>query len=679
MANRLDREASPYLRKHADQAIDWHPWGQEAFAAARRADKPILVSIGYLACFWCHVMAEESFSDPRVTLILDRDFVAIKVDREERPDVDRSVLDSLARLGARTGWPVTAFMTADGEVFAGGSYYPPEPRHGLPGFTEVLADALTKYADRGRDGGGASDFATARSKEAAPRERSAVADVESYATFLGDRLLENVDRIYGGFGRTGPRFPQISAHELLWRRYMTSGTRAFGDATRESMSRICRSALYDHVGGGFHRYCVDDAWTVPHFEKMLYDNAQLVEHLTWLWRATRDPLFADQAKRTVEWAIREMLIEERGFASSLGAHAEDSLSETAGSGLFYRWDKTEIREALEDDASSFLKAYEVCPMGDQASGALRRTETELSADQRLHVVDCLARLLERRSGRRRPQRDDKVMADWNGLMIVALVEAGTAFGRRDWLALAMRVFDILVDRLSDGKRLRHCITDRAIGPDGFLEDYAMMSRAALRLFEAFGKQRYVEIARGWIDVLDDTFWDKTRGGYFMSSDNDWQPMPRTRTIAETSLPSGNGVMIGVLARLHELTGEGRYADRAERLIEGFHGDLSRYGVATATAINNVTTLGRFVRITVSGRPDEDATRYLLGAALDCALPDRMVLGPGSGAGDENAKASAQVCVGTICLLPVTSADALRELLAPGGLRSAEHRSAGSSV
>ncbi len=664
MANRLAAETSPYLLKHAGQAIDWHPWGEAAFALAARDNKPILVSIGYLACFWCHVMAEESFSDPRVIEILARDFIAIKVDREERPDVDRSVLDSLARLGGRTGWPVTAFLRLDGEVYEGGSYYPPEPRHGLPGFLDVLADARQKFKHGDATDGQAERHATA----SAPPPRAAAADLGTYARFLGDRLLENVDTIYGGFGQNGPRFPQPSLHELLWRRHMTSGSAAFGDAVIDSMTRICRSALYDHVGGGFHRYCVDDAWTIPHFEKMLYDNAQLVELLTWLWRGTREPLFAERVAGTLDWAIREMAIGEHGFAASLGAYAEDGLSEAEGSGRYYRWGAAEIDEVLGDEAGLFNRAYEICPMGEHASGALQRTEAALRVGDGAALAACLEKLMHRRATRPRPARDDKVMLDWNGLMIVALVEAGSAFARRDWLALAIKMFDELVDALgAEVGRLRHCLTNGTPGPDAFLEDYAIMARAALRLHEAFGKRRYLELAQAWVATLNADFWDADLGGYFMSASGGFQPTRRTRTIAETSLPSGNGIMIGVLARLHELTGEGRVRDRAEALVEAFRADIPRYGQATATAVNAITTLARFVKITVSGQPDQAATRDLLAVALDCALPDRMVLGPGSGAEPRNATTNALVCVGTSCLLPTTSVEALRTLLAPGGL------------
>ncbi len=666
--NSLGREASPYLRRHAGQKIRWQAWNQQSFALAERSGRPILVSIGYLACYWCHVMAEESFSDPRVIRVINRDFVAIKVDREERPDVDRAVLDAMARLGARTGWPVTAFMTPQGDVFAGGSYFPPEPRHGLPGLLDVMADAAQRFGDRN----GAEDTKPVPFRAGTVTPHSAATDIESYAVFLANRLLDNIDTLYGGFGETGPRFPQVSAHQLLWHHFVLTGNKAFGDAVVESLSRICGSALYDAVGGGFHRYCVDDAWTTPHFEKMLYDNAQLIELLSWVWRGSRARPLRDAIEGSVGWLLREMLLSEAGFASSLGAHNDQGIDEAESAGLFYRWERGELEHSLGADAGFFFTLYDLCPHGDHPAGPLQRTERPIADADRSRLTACLQRLFERREARRRPERDDKVLADWNGLAVVALIEAGSALDRRDWLAAARHVFDALTARLNQGDALFHCSAKGIAGPAGFLEDHAAMSRAALRLYEAFGQTRYRDLAIAWVEALDADFWDEEAGGYFMSAASQWNGVARVKSITETSLPSGNALMIGVLARLHEVTGEGRYRERAERLVEVFRADIVRHGIAAATAVDNVLTLGRFVRIAVSGRPDRAETRDLMRAALDCSLPDRMVLGPGSGAhAPVDGQATAQVCIGTCCLLPIVSADALRRLTAPGGLSRAD--------
>ena len=675
--NALKSASSPYLRKHAGEAVAWQPWGERAFALSLAEDKPIFISIGYLACHWCHVMAQESFSDPGIVALINRHFVAIKVDREEHPDVDRSVLDAMARLKARTGWPVSAFMTPQGDVFAGGSYYPPVPRYGLPGFRDVLEAAAADYRRLSTSPDAVGETVAA----VTPRdEGSAVADIARYALFLGDRLLENIDPVYGGFGMSGPRFANVAAHQMLWHRYVLTGSEPFKQAAVDSLSCICRSALVDPIGGGVHRYCADDAWEVPHFEKMLYDNAQILELLTWVWRETRSPVLRTCAEGIVAWSLKEMAIPGSGFASSLSADAPRSgFEKSAGDGCddegaFYRWDETGIAADLGNEAAFFLDHFAICPIGAEDSGPLKRIERRgaAGAEEEGRLAACLKVLSERRLLRARPTRDDKVMADWNGLMLVALLEAGSAFERRDWLAFTRQAFDALVDRLMPDGTLHHCILDDTMGPAAYLDDYAMMSRAALRLFEAFGKQRYLDHAEAWVAILDAEFWEPDKGGYCMSSARHWHPGSlagsRVRTITETSLPSGNAAMIGVLARLYALTGTDAYRQRADRLIAAFHTDIVRSSIAAASAVDNVQTFAQFVSIKVSGPPDNATTKALLRVALDYSLPDRMVLGPGSGAGlAPDAIPTAQVCIGTSCLAPMVSVEALRRFTAPGSL------------
>ena len=658
MANALSRETSAYLKAHATQDIAWQPWSESVFDKAIADDKPILVSVGYLACYWCHKMASESFSDPRIIAAINRDFVAIKVDREERPDVDRSMLDAMARLGARTGWPITAFLTPQGNVFSGGSYFPPEPRYGLPGFLEVLAKAVSAYRQGEPIEPSARSLGKERSKSSS--DWSVVADVDRYATFLGERLLENIDPVYGGFGLTGPRFVNASAHQFLWRRHVVTGTASFRDAVTASLDTICRSALFDHVGGGAHRYCTDDAWTSPHFEKMLYDNAQILELLTWVWRVDRSPILKICAEGIASFAIRELLVQGSGFAASLSAYDEDSGEE----GGFYRWEDGAVAAILGAEADVFLAHYALSH--DDPAGLLTPLETVSLGDEMGLLANCRDRLLDARQARKRPTRDEKVMADWNGLMLVALIEAGSVFDRKDWLALALQLFDTLVARLAPEGRLHHCVTDGVLGPEGFLDDYVMMSRAAVRLFEAFGKPRYLAQAVAWVATLDARFWDGDNGGYCMSAVDIWQPTPRVRTITETSLPAGNALMIGVLARLQDLTDNADYSRRAVRLVEAFHSQIVRSGIAGATAAANVQTLANFVKIKVAGDPKHEDTRALMRIALDYGLPDRLVLGPG--AGEQAGKPPAvQICVATSCLAPVTNTQDLRKLVVPGAL------------
>ena len=657
MPNALATESSAYLQAHSHEAIAWQPWSEDAFAAAAAADKPVLVSIGYIACHWCHVMARESYCDPRVVAAVDRDFVAVKVDREERPDVDRMVLDALARLGARTGWPVTAFLTPAGAVFAGGSYFPPEPHSGLPGLLDTLAQAADTYRRRSPNIG----IAPPSPSRTEPRDASIVADIDRYGIYLAERLSENIDAVYGGFGLSAPRFVNAAAHQLIWRHHMASGRPGFGDAVIASLRAICRSALVDHVGGGVHRYCSDDAWSVPHFEKMLYDNAQVLELLTWVWRECRCPDLRRCAEGIAAWAVNEMRMPGCGFAASLGADDPESGKE----GAFYLWSESAVSDALGEETGFFLSHFAIAPLDDSERGVLLPRDDRGIPDEP-KLAACLTRLAAARAVRRRPLRDGKVSADWNGLMLVALIEAGSVFERRDWLAVAREAFDEILAHLADGATLRHSLTEGRLGGIGLLDNYAMMSRAAIRLFEAFGKPRYLELAEAWVATLEEAFRDVDGGGYHIGSTEVWSPTPHPPSIMDATLPSGNALMIGVLARLHALTGQPRYAERAERLVAAFCRVITRSGIAGATAVANTQTLAQIVSIKVSGDPTLPETRELMRAALDYGLPDRLVLGPGAG-NPADAGPTAQICLGTRCLLPITDVAELRALTAPGSL------------
>ena len=547
-------------------------------------------------------------------------------------------------------------MTPEGRVFAGGSYFPPEPRHGLPAFRSVLADALKRY--RSGDTGDGTRSGPIAATAAQQVNGGAVGDLVLFAQHMIRTLLDNVDPIYGGFGTSAPRFPQPALHELLWRGYARTGSTALRDATVSSLVRICRSGLFDPVGGGFHRYCVDEAWEEPHFEKMLYGNAQMIELLTWAWHGTGSPLFAETVEQTIDWAVREMLLPSGAFASSMGAYVAGAGHAQADEGSFYRWRRDEIRDVLGEQTGEFLRAFEI-----GSAGTLLRRDREIDPQV---LAECRSRLLETRTRRTGPERDEKVLADWNGLMITALVEAGQAFRRPDWIDLARSVIDRLTSDLADGLGLRHCVTAGQPGPDGQLEDYAQLSRAALRLHEVLDEPRYLDQAEGWVACLNMYFWDEAQGGYFTTAEHVWRPAGRLRTITETSLPTGNAVMVGLLGRLFELTGDGRYHDRAERILSAFRSDIVRYGIAAAGALNSAMSLDEGLRLVVTGDARSPDMQDLLRVALDCCIPDRIVLkrdSPGN-------SAMVQVCIGTLCLAPVRDAEELRRLIAPGGLSRA---------
>ncbi|HEX8374488.1 MAG TPA: thioredoxin domain-containing protein, partial [Geminicoccaceae bacterium] len=445
MPNALARATSPYLLQHQDNPVDWREWSPETLAAAKAEDKPILLSVGYAACHWCHVMAHESFESEGVAAIMNRHFVNVKVDREERPDLDGVYQQALSLMGEQGGWPLTMFLTPEGEPFWGGTYFPPEPRYGRPGFPQVL-EQLAELWRTGRDklDGNRQQLSAALKRLATP-EAGTAPDVD-----LGERIAraiaEQFDTILGGI-QGAPKFPQAPILELIWQAGLRTGDRTLRKRLLHTLARICQGGIYDHVGGGFARYSVDAYWLVPHFEKMLYDNAQLLRLLGAAHALTAEPLFRERAEETVAWLTREMMIGD-AFASSLDADSEGE------EGKFYVWDAAEIDEALGPDAPAFKLAYGVTASGNwEHKNVLNRLhEPGLpDPDEAEMLRRCRERLLDVRAPRPRPGLDDKMLADWNGLMVWGLAEAGGYLGRRDWVDLAARAFAEVVERMRDGE------------------------------------------------------------------------------------------------------------------------------------------------------------------------------------------------------------------------------------
>ena len=666
--NLLGAETSPYLLQHQDNPVHWRPWGPEALAEAKEADKPILLSVGYSACHWCHVMAHESFEDDETAALMNRLFVNIKVDREERPDLDTIYQRALALMGQQGGWPLTMFLTPNAEPFWGGTYFPLEPRFGRPGFKDVLKLIEQTYrsdrdkVDKNRTALVEALQGLARSK---PGEAITAAQTENMAR----SLLREVDGRHGGIGGA-PKFPQCSMLELLWRSYLRTESRLMKTAVVLSMERMCQGGIYDHLGGGFARYSTDERWLAPHFEKMLYDNAQLLDLLCHVWQETGEPLFAARAAETVAWVLREMRTGEGAFASALDADSEGE------EGKFYVWDEAEVDELLGEDAAYFKAVYDVTPGGNwEGKTILNRLlppgTDEAPAEVRLATMRTI--LLERRAGRERPGWDDKVLADWNGLMIAAIANAAMVFGEPAWLDAAIEAFDYVAGPMAAGERLRHAARHGRSKEVEFLDDYAEMGRAALMLAEATGEATYVEKARTWVAVLDAHYWDEAEGGYFYAPDDGEAAISRTKTAHDAATPAGNGTMVAVLARLHHLTGEAAYRDRAEALVKAFSGELERNFSPLATLANNSEMLRRAVQVVVCGARVDDATRALIDAVYATSLPDRVLtvlepsgalpLGhPAFGKGQQEGKATAYVCVGPVCSLPVTEPQALTATL-----------------
>ncbi|MGE3782269.1 MAG: thioredoxin domain-containing protein, partial [Alphaproteobacteria bacterium] len=588
--NRLSHETSPYLLQHKDNPVAWRPWGVEALAEAKAGDKPILLSVGYAACHWCHVMAHESFENPAIAALMNEHFVNIKVDREERPDIDAIYMNALHLMGEHGGWPLTMFLTPDGEPFWGGTYFPPEARWGRPSFPQVLVSIAAAYRDKREDV--AKNVAALRDglrKLARPESDGAVAarSVGELPAELFDRiaerLLREVDPLNGGIG-TAPKFPQCGIFELLWRAWKRTRQPPYKEAVARTLTTIGQGGIYDHLGGGWARYAVDARWLVPHFEKMLYDNAELVGLLSLVWREMREPLYARRVAETVGWLEREMTDPRGGFYSSLDADSEHE------EGKFYVWSETEIDAVLGQRSALFKRFYDVTADGNwEGKNILNRLAQPALADDatECELAACREALLGARAERVRPGLDDKILADWNGLMIAALADAGIAFDRAEWIALAARAFAFVRDEMTgaDG-RLRHSWRDGRARHPASVDDYANMGRAALALYEATSDAAYLEQVRRWVDVLDRHYWDAADGGYFFAADDTQDLIARVKTASDAAVPAGNGTLVGVLSRLALLTGDNRYRERAERVIAAFAGELGRNFFPLATLINN---------------------------------------------------------------------------------------------
>jgi uncharacterized protein len=662
--NQLGRETSPYLLQHKDNPVHWRAWGPAALAEAVAENKPILLSVGYAACHWCHVMAHESFENPAIAGLMNRLYVPIKVDREERPDLDAIYQQALMLLGEQGGWPLTMFLTPQGQPFWGGTYFPPAARWGRPGFPEVLEGVARIFAkEPNKVGTNVEALASGLAKLSQPRAAGPVERAELDP--IAERFAKAIDRIHGGIGQA-PKFPNCTILSLIWRGYRRTGQADLRDAVLISLDAMCNGGIYDHLGGGFARYSTDERWLVPHFEKMLYDNAQLVELLSAAWLDTRKPLYRQRVEETIGWLLREMMAPEGGFASTFDADSEHE------EGKFYVWHEAEIDRLLGDDAALFKAYYDVSAAGNWegktilnrllAPAADEATEARLSASRQI--------LFEARRPRIAPERDDKVLADWNGLMIAGLVRAAEAFDRPDWLEAAEDAFRFVVSAMSPGgHRLYHSLRGGRSHP-GTLDDHADMARAALLLHEATSKPAYLDQAIGWVGALERHFADPA-GGYFFTADDTEALVTRTKSANDSAVPSGNGVMIEVLSRLHLLTGEDSYRDRAETLIAAFSGELEHNFYPLAAYMNGVDFLAGASQIVLVGEPGAVAPlrRIVRDAGLTAAVLQVVAPGaalpplhPARGKTQQEGRATAYLCRDRSCSLPITEPQALAAAL-----------------
>lgn len=653
--NRLAAETSPYLRQHADNPVDWRPWGEEASAEARASDRPILLSIGYSACHWCHVMAHESFEDPTVASVVNELFVPIKVDREERPDVDAIYMEATQVMTGSGGWPLTAFLTPAGEPFFTGTYFPPEASPGRPSFLQVcraIDDAWRHRRTEVEDQAAQLTSHLAASSLAAAGgspEAGALADA-------CDRLVADHDSTWGGFGRA-PKFPQTMSLDLLLRHHDRSGDPAALAVVVRSLDTMAAGGIHDHLGGGFARYSVDERWLVPHFEKMLYDEALLARVYLHAWQLTAVDRYRRVLEDIVAYVLRELRHGEGGFFA-----AEDADSEGV-EGKFYVWTAEQFQAALGIDAEPAAAWWGVTEGGNfEGVTILNRLHAPVDEVEPPLIADARRRLLEERERRVRPGLDDKVLTEWNALMVATLAEAGAATGNRVWIDEAVRTAEFLLAHLrtAEGRWLRSWQDDGDLGRAQHLAlavDYAALVDAFTRLAETTGQARWIAAARTVADDLLRLFWDPVGAGFFTTGDDAERLIARTKDLTDNATPSANSTAALALLRLAALTGEGRYRSHAEEAVAAVVGVAAQHPSAFAHLLAAVDLLVHGIdEVAVVG--DVPAlvlavqTRFLPGAVLAWGEQYPSPLWEGRTGGH------AYVCRDFTCAAPVDDPDAL---------------------
>ncbi len=661
-ANRLANALSPYLRQHAGNPVFWREWGDAALDEARQTDRPILLSVGYAACHWCHVMAHESFEDVETAALMNRHFVNVKVDREERPDVDQLYMNALHAMGEQGGWPLTMFLTPDGTPFWGGTYFPPESRYGRPGFRDVLRaihDLHVRDPAKIASNAGAISAHLQRSLEAAgTASRPELQDLSRVAT----RLLSATDAENAGLAGA-PKFPSASMWEALWRGWVRDRDPAMREAAIAWIRALCRGGIYDHLGGGLHRYAVDGRWLVPHFEKMLYDNAQFVRALTVCLAATSDPLFRLRLEETADFMLTGMRAPEGGFHSSIDADSEGE------EGRYYVWSRSEIDAVLGHRAPVFRKAYDVSPEGNWEGKTilnLLSADPALLDEQSDLLAGCRRDLLSVRRTRPAPATDDKVLADWNGLAIRALAEAGTALGRRDWVEGAVRAYDFVTESIVEDGALAHAWRDGRVAGPALATDYASMIAAAVALHLATGDTRYLDDGKAWADRLEARHADGN-GSYFLASAERSDLIVRARNEQDDATPSATAMVIEAQARLAGVAQDPGLAGRADRALAAAWGRIRDNPFGSVAIVNAADTVLRAPKLVMTGPGrqalGEVASRHPDPARLDLRLTeeDALMRHVGPAAGDPSG-AAAYLCRGPVCLPPVSNADDLDRLL-----------------
>ncbi len=616
MPNRLEKEISPYLLQHADNPVDWYPWGEEALGKAKQEDKPIFLSIGYSACHWCHVMAHESFEDEDIAEILNQHFVNIKVDREERPDLDTIYMTAVQAMTGSGGWPMSVFLTPEGQPFYGGTYFPPESRYGMPAFSEVLRAVVDAWQNRRQETltSGEKVAAVLQQQQNPAREDDVELRPETLTRAV-ENLWDNFDPLNGGWGGS-PKFPQPMTLEFLLRRHIAGDQRALEMVT-QTLDAMAMGGMYDQLGGGFHRYSVDNRWLVPHFEKMLYDNAQLARVYLHAWQVTGDDFYRTITEETLDYVLREMTDPAGGFYATQDADSEGR------EGAFFLWTPDQIRDLLGDEAEAFMEAYGVSESGNfegenilEFVGAMEERETFEGARQKLFQV---------REKRPHPGRDDKVITSWNGLMLAAFAEAGRVLERQDYRQAAVNNGEFLLDQLCTPEgRLLHVWKDGQAKVNGYLEDYTYLIEGLIELYQTTFEPRWYIAAETFAETIL-THFNDPEGGFFETSDDHEDLILRPKDLQDNAVPSGNAMAAYTLLRLSGLALEPTYLEQAHRSMAPLQTLMAKHSQGFGQWLQALDyALGSHREIAIIGDPQAEDTVALLAASTEGFRPHQVV-------------------------------------------------------
>ena len=682
-ANRLLHETSPYLLQHAHNPVDWYPWGDEAFEFAKKADRPIFLSIGYSACHWCHVMERESFENEAIAAVMNQFFVNVKVDREERPDVDEIYMNAVQMMTGAGGWPMSVFLTPDGTPFYGGTYFPPDSRYGRPGFPDVLRSVATHYRDNRGKVGEAAERLMAGLKRLTDLRNLDGALTGALFSEGHSQIARNFDWENGGFG-SQPKFPGTMNLSVFLREFEKTGNRNALDMVLLTLRKMARGGIYDHLGGGFHRYSVDHRWLVPHFEKMLYDNALLTVLYLEAFQHTGEPLFRQVVQETLSYVIREMTDPQGGFYSTQDADSEGE------EGKFFVWDQEEVCALLgQEEGRLFCRYYDVRPEGNFEHGkSILNIPVEVSElagfldvdPERLDDVTQRGRkiLADVRENRIKPERDDKIQVSWNGLMISALARAYQVLGRSEYLAAAQNAADFILRNMQteSGHLLHTYNTGRARFP-GYQDDYAFFSNGLLDLYEASFDPRWLNAAEALTETMLLEFWDPEQGGFYFTGRANEKLIVRSKNPYDNAIPSGNSMAVMSLMRLGTILDRPDLWQKAEQTLKLFEPMLREMPSGFGQMLCGLDTFTRRpVEIVLVGDPEDSATKDLLKTAYRRLPSSRVIVLADPDKREDlarripllsdkkaiNGRPTAYVCRSSVCSAPVTTDTQLQALL-----------------